>query len=127
LFRPYFVYLDAEVAKRKEIETAEARAKEMIQQAEQEARQKIESSLADASHIRTDARAAAESESKRILESAEQSAKEALAQGQEQVYREKTKIEAELKQKTLEIAFRLNEKLFEKPEAHRDFLSKIAK
>ena len=118
LFSPYLRHLDIEAKKRAELESESAKSKHIIEDAHAQATNIIDQSKLDAKLVASE-----------IVENARKEAAEitARAQADADVAHERKTMADELTKKVLDIAIKMNEKLFGKNETNVEFLKNNAK
>ena len=126
IFKPYMKYLEEETAKRALLEKKLADSDALVSNAREESEKIIDKARVDAKMIGAEIVENARKEWAEISASAQADADAARAKGFAQVEQERKAMKEELKGKVLDIALRLNEKLFAKNEGNVEFLKKNA-
>ena len=126
IFKPYMKYLEEETAKREELEQKLAHSDTLLSSAKEEAENIVDKARVDAKMIGSEIVENARKEGTEIAARAQADADAARAKGFSQVEQERKAMTEELKGKVLDIALKLNAKLFEKSDSHVDFLKKNA-
>ena len=125
-FKPYLKFLDEESAKRKDLESKLAESDSILANAKSDAEQIFDQARVDAKIVASEIIENARKEASEISAQASHDADAARSKWFAQVEYERKLMTEELKTKVLDIALKLNEKLFEKNEAHVEFLKKNA-
>lgn len=112
IFRPYMKYLEEETKKRAELEKQLAEAHSLLADAREEGEKIIDRAKVDAKIMGAEIVENARKEATEITARANADADSARSKGFAQVEQERKAIAEELKNKVLDIALRLNEKLF---------------
>lgn len=127
LFSPYIKKLDEEEADRQALAADIEKSDTMLSDA-QEASKKIEDdAMADANKKTKKIIENAELQAEDIRNQAKQDAEELRTKEVEALEQERKKIYAELKDKVLDVAIKMNEKIFTDKTSHADFLKKNIK
>lgn len=126
VFKPYLSILDEEEKKAREIEELHASSELLQKKAEEDAEATRAEAKETAKKIREESKSLAKQEASGILEHANQEADTLRAKGMSDIENERRALEAELQKKVVSVALKLNEKLFGKGEANREFVENIA-
>jgi F-type H+-transporting ATPase subunit b len=126
IFKPYMKYLEEETAKRAELESKLAESDSVLTGAKSEAEKIVDKARVDAKMMGAEIVENARKEWSEISARAQADADAARAKGFAQVEQERKAMAEELKGKVLDVALKLNQKLFDKNDANVDFLKKNA-
>ena len=126
-FVPYMHYLDEEAKKRKVLETEIAKSAHILTDAHNQATNIIDQSKVDAKLIASEIAENARKEAAEFIKKAHLDADEARAKGFDDIALERKMIVEELRSKVIDLALKMNEKLFAKNEANVEFLKIQAK
>lgn len=126
IFKPYMKFLEEETAKRTELEKKLAESDSILAKAKEESENIIDKARVEAKIMGAEIVENARKEGAEIAARAHADADAARAKGFAQVEQERKAMTEELKNKVLDVALKLNEKLFGKNEANVDFLKKNA-
>lgn len=127
LFKPYLIYIQAEEKKRLELESAHEKMEESKNEAKKEAKLILEEAKQDAEGIKKNAEWIAKKEASNIVEEAKNEAEKIKHKANLDIENEKKTLYAELKDKVLDVALKMNEKLFTKSDSNKDFITKALK
>ncbi len=127
LFKPYLAYLDEETEKREELERSHADAKSALEAAESEARGIIEAAKREGKEIRSEAKSLAKQESSLIAFEANKEADAIRAKAAADAENERRALESEMKDRVVEVALKINGKIFGKSDANAEFVKAAAK
>ncbi len=127
LFSPYLRHLDIEAKKRAELESESAKSKHIIEDAHAQATNIIDQSKLDAKLVASEIIENARKEAAEITARAQADADVARSKGFADVAHERKTMADELTKKVLDIAIKMNEKLFGKNETNVEFLKNNAK
>lgn len=127
LFKPYLGYIESEEKKRVELETAHSEMEELKKWAKSEAKQILDEAKKNALQIKANAENLAKDEADSILLEAKEEAQKIKSKANLDIENERKNLYSELKDKILDVALKLNEKLFTKSEANKDFIEKALK
>ena len=119
-------YLEAETQKRADLEKQLADANMILSQAKTESEEILAHAKKEAKTLGWEIVENAKKEASDVLAQANADAESARNKGFTQVELERKNMTEELKWKVLDIALKLNAKLFQKNEAHVEFLKKNA-
>lgn len=126
-FVPYMKYLDEEALKRKTLESKLAESDTILSEAKTDAEKIVDQSRVDAKIIASEIVENARKESSEIKQKAELDADAARSKGFSDVAHERKIMSEELKSKVIDIALKLNTKLFGKNDTNVEFLKENAK
>lgn len=126
-FVPYMSYLDEESKKRHTLETEIAKSAHILTDAHNQATNIIDQSKVDAKLIASEITENARKESVELLKKAHMDADAARARGFEDIALERKMIIDELRSKVIDVALKMNEKLFSKNDSNIEFLKAQAK
>ena len=126
IFKPYMKFLEEETAKRTELEKKLSESDAIRANAKEESENIIDKARVEAKIMGAEIVENARKEGAEIAARAHADADAARAKGFAQVEQERKAMTEELKTKVLDVALKLNEKLFGKNEANVDFLKKNA-
>lgn len=126
-FVPYMSYLDEEAKKRKALEAEIAKSAHILTDAHNQATNIIDQSKVDAKLIASEIAENARKDSVELIKRAHQDADAARAKGFDDIALERKMIVEELRSKVIDVALKMNEKLFEKNESNVEFLKVQAK
>jgi F-type H+-transporting ATPase subunit b len=126
-FVPYMHYLDEEAKKRKVLETEIAKSAHILTDAHNQATNIIDQSKVDAKLIASEIAENARKEAAEFIKKAHLDADAARAKGFDDIALERKMIVEELRSKVIDLALKMNEKLFAKNEANVEFLKIQAK
>ena len=121
-FVPYMHYLDEEAKKRKHLEAEIAKSTHILTDAHNQAANIIDQSKVDAKLIASEIAENARRESIELIKKAHIDADAARTKGFEDIALERKMIAEELRSKVINVALKMNEKLFAKNDANIDFL-----
>ena len=127
LFKPYLIYIQAEEKKRSELETAHDEMEETKKEAKKEAKLILESAKLDAESIKKNAEVIAKKEASNLVVDAKNEAEKIKHKATLDIDNERKTLYSELKNKVLDVALKMNEKLFTKSDANKDFIEKAIK
>ena len=127
LFVPYSRFLDEEAKKRKQLETEIAKSAHILTDAHNQATNIIDQSKVDAKLIASEIAENARKESAELIKRAHQDADAARSKWFDDIALERKMIAEELRLKVIDVALKMNEKLFAKNEANVEFLKVQAK
>lgn len=122
VFAPALAYLDKEAETRERVQSASRESEALRAQAEADAKALLESARLDAASIARQAQANAKQEAETLLSQARLDADATRKRAEADQERERAALEEALKAKTLDIALRLNGKLFGQGQNHQAFL-----
>lgn len=103
-------------------DNAEEEAKATLEEAEQEKEGILEAARKKANEIEQNAENLAKQNSKKALEKSEKEADFMLSSAKSQIEKEKLEMENNMKDKILDLALKLNAKLFKKEAVNKDFI-----
>ncbi len=126
-FVPYMSFLDEEAKKRKTLEAEIASSAHILTDAHNQAANIIDQSKVDAKLIASEIAENARRESVELIKKAHLDADAARAKGFDDIALERKTIVEELRSKVIDVALKMNEKLFAKNEANIEFLKTQAK
>lgn len=126
-FVPYMHYLDEEAKKRKHLEAEIAKSAHILTDAHNQATNIIDQSKVDAKLIASEIAENARKEAAELIKKAHLDADAARAKGFDDIALERKMIVEELRSKVIDVALKMNEKLFAKNEANVEFLKTQAK
>ncbi len=126
-FVPYMSYLDEEAKKRKHLEAEIAKSAHILTDAHNQATNIIDQAKVDAKLIASEIAENARKESVELIKKAHQDADAARAKWFDDIALERKMIVEELRSKVIDVALKMNEKLFEKNESNVEFLKVQAK
>ena len=127
LFKPYLAYLDAEADRRKKLEDELADLAGLRDRATTEITEMRRIATDEAKNIRTHAELMAKKEADTLLQRAKEEALTIKKRAEDEQNQNRLALERELQGRVLEIALSLNEKLFAKSLANREFLEEAGK
>ena len=127
LFKPYLAYIKAEEKKRQELERAHEEMELLKDEAKKEASEILKEAKKEASEIKKRSESIAKEEALEIVEEAKAEAGKIKNKAELDIENERKNLYAELKDKVLDVALKLNEKLFSKSDANKDFIEKALK
>ena len=126
-FVPYMHYLDEEAKKRKTLEAEIAKSANILTDAHNQATNIIDQSKVDAKLIAAEIAENARKDAVELIKKAHLDADAARAKGFDDIALERKMIVEELRTKVIDVALKMNEKLFAKNEANLEFLKIQAK
>jgi F-type H+-transporting ATPase subunit b len=126
-FVPYMKYLEEETLKRKELESKLALSDSILSTAKSDAEKIFDQARIDAKMTGSEIVENARKEASEIAARAQLDADAARTKGFADVAHERKVMSEELKTKVIDIALKLNTKLFGKSDSHVDFLKENAK
>jgi F-type H+-transporting ATPase subunit b len=126
IFKPYMKYLEEEAQKREELDSKLKQSESLLATAKSDAEKLFDQSKIDAKMVASEIVENARREASEIATQATIDADAARSKGFAQVEYERKTMTAELKWKVLDIALKLNAKLFDKNDANVEFLKKNA-
>ncbi len=126
-FVPYMHYLDEEAKKRKTLEAEIAKSANILTDAHNQATNIVDQSKVDAKLIASEIAENARKESVELIKKAHADADAARAKGFDDIALERKMIVEELRSKVIDVALKMNEKLFAKNESNVEFLKTQAK
>lgn len=123
-FVPYVKYLDEEARKRTELESKLAESEVLVKSAKDEASDIIEKAKVDAKMLASEIVDTAHKDAAEIAQRAARDAEVTRSKGFDDIAHERKALHTEMKTRVLDIALKLNAKLFSDPKAHKDFIEK---
>ena len=126
-FVPYMAYLDEEAKKRHTLEAEIAKSANILTDARNQAANIIDQSKVDAKLIASEIAENARKESIDLIKKAHADADAARAKGFDDIAFERKALVEELRSKVIDVALKMNEKLFTKNDANADFLKAQSK
>lgn len=126
-FVPYMQFLDEEAKKRKLLEAEIAKSAHILTDAHNQASNIIDQSKVDAKLIASEIAENARKEAVELIKKAHQDADAARTKWFDDIALERKMIIEELRSKVIDVALKMNEKLFEKNESNVEFLKVQAK
>jgi F-type H+-transporting ATPase subunit b len=126
-FVPYMAYLDEEAKKRRTLEAEIAKSAHILTDAHNQATNIVDQSKVDAKLIASEIAENARKESVELIKKAHADADAARSKGFDDIALERKMIIDELRSKVIDVALKMNEKLFAKNEANVEFLKAQAK
>lgn len=105
-------------------ENAEEEAREKLEEAQEEKENILAEARKKASEIEENAENLAKQNTKKSLEKSEKDADFMLSSARSQIDKEKLEMENSMKSKILDLALKLNSKIFKKDSANKDFIEK---
>lgn len=126
-FVPYMQFLDEEAKKRKALEAEIAKSANILTDAHNQAANIIDQSKVDAKLIASEIAENARKEAVELVKKAHLDADAARAKGFDDIALERKMIIEELRSKVIDVALKMNEKLFSSNEANIEFLKVQAK
>lgn len=127
LFKPYLGYIESEEKKRIELEKAHSEMEELKKWAKIEAKQIVDEAKKNAIEIKANAEDIANDEADSIISLAKDEAEKIKNKAALDIENERKNLYSELKDKVLDVALKLNEKLFSKSESNKSFIEKALK
>lgn len=127
VFKPYLSFIDSEIEARKSLEEKSQESDELLKRAQAEAAAIVEEAKSHAKQTREEARSLAKQEAALVLFEANKEADAVRAKGLADIENERIALENGLKSKVLDIAVKLNQKLFGDSKSHEALLEKFAK
>ncbi len=127
LFLPYLAHLDEETKKREELAQAHAEAQNAVEAAKNEAHRIIETAKQEGKSIRAESKSLAKQEASLITFEANKEADAIRAKAETDIGAERRAMEVEMKAKIVDVALKINEKIFGKSEANARFVESAAK
>lgn len=124
LFKPYLKYLTVEEKKRKELEEAHIKLNEIKDEAKKEAKDIVNEAKKESHFIKNEAWIIGKEEAKEIVDEAKSEAEKIKNKALLDIDNERKSMNESMKQNILEVALKLNEKLFSKNDANIDFIKK---
>jgi len=124
LFKPYLGYLKEEELKRKELEEAHSTMEELKKCAKVEAKWIIDDAKKEALTIKKQNEIVARQEATNLVEEAKNEATKIKSKAMQDIDNERKTLYSDLRDKVLDVALKLNEKLFTKSDANADFIKK---
>lgn len=121
-FKPYLSFLDEEAQKREKLELDIASSKHIVEGAQAEASKILDEARIDARNMANDIMENARKDADSIRAEAAKDAELARKQGFADVEFERKSLAEEMRQKVLQVAIKMNEKIFGKNEANEEFL-----
>ena len=122
LFKPYLKYLTTEEKKRKELEEAHVKLSEIKADALKEAKDIVDDAKKESHFIKDEAAEIAKEEALEIVNWAKDEADKIKVKAHLDIDNERKALYSDLKDKVLEVALRINEKLFSKSDVNADFI-----
>ncbi len=126
-FVPYMAYLDEEAKKRRTLEAELAKSVNILTDAHNQAANIVDQSKVDAKLIASEIAENARKESVELIKRAHADADAARSKGFDDIALERKMIVEELRSKVIDVALKMNEKLFAKNESNVEFLKTQAK
>lgn len=127
IFKPYLAYIDEVNKKREEFESNAAAAARIISEARHEADGIVASARSEAKQMASESESIAKKEAANIVAHANEEATLIKAKAESDIESERKHLEIEMQSRVLDIALKLNEKLFGKSEANALFLKQAMK
>ncbi|EKE26242.1 MAG: hypothetical protein ACD_4C00357G0001 [uncultured bacterium (gcode 4)] len=124
LFKPYLKYLHAEELKRKELEEAHTKLHDIKDEAKKEAKQIVDDAKKESQFIKAQWEMLAKEETIWIINEAKEEAEKIKSKALLDIENERKSMNAWMKEKILEVALKLNSKIFSKNDANIDFIKK---
>ncbi|MDD2487402.1 MAG: ATP synthase F0 subunit B [Candidatus Gracilibacteria bacterium] len=124
LFKPYLKYLTSEEKKRRELEEAHIILHDIKDEAKKEARDIIDEAKKESHFIKNEAGIIAKEEAKEIVDEAKDEAEKIKHKAMLDIENERKSMNESMREKILEVALKLNQKLFSKSDANVDFIKK---
>lgn len=125
-FRPYLAFLDKEREQRRMLEESLKNSEKIVEDARIESKKIIDEAKSEAKTLSIQILETAKSEAKSMNEKAQSEVNLMKTQALSELYNERNALERELQARVLDVALKLNEKLFTSSEANQDFLKKQA-
>ncbi len=125
-FVPYIKFLDEEAMKRKDLEEKLAKSDALLSEAKNDAEKILDQSRVDARMVASEIVENSRKEAREIEERAQRDADVARTKWFADVALEHKLMAEELKKKVLDIALKMNAKLFSSSDVNADFLKKNA-
>lgn len=122
LFKPYLAVLDAEAEKREQLEKDSTESARLLENAQSEADALLETARRDAKKTASDIIDGAHRDAAAIQAEAQRDAEAARKQGFADIAHERKVLHEEMQKRVLDVAVKMNEKLFGKDEAQTAFL-----
>ncbi len=126
IFKPYMKYLEEETARRKELESKLAESDSILSTAKDNAEKIFDQARVDAKMVGSEIVENARREASEIAARASLDADAARSKGFADVDHERKIMSEELKSKVIDIALKMNTKLFGKNDTHVSFLKENA-
>jgi F-type H+-transporting ATPase subunit b len=125
-FIPYMKYLDEEVHKRQQMEEQLSKSEHILEQARNQADNIIDQAKVDAKMVAIEITENARKEAAELVARAQLDADAARSKGFADIAHERKMILEELRGRVVDIALRMNEKLFGKNETNTAFIKQSA-
>lgn len=127
VFRPYLAHIDEQTRKQAELEENIRAADHIISKARKEADEIADAAKKEAKEIVAQSESLAKKEASTIVAGARTEVEQMKAKAELDIANERKSLEVAMQDRVLDIALRLNEKLFGKKEANADFIKQAMK
>lgn len=122
LFKPYLIYLKKEEQKREEFEQSHMQMEKLISDAKHEAELVLSNAIKEMDVIRKQWELVAHKEAENLIEKARNEASMIKNKALLDIENERKTLYSDLKNKLLDVALKINQKLFSKSETNIDFI-----
>lgn len=124
VFKPYLAYLDEWEAKQKKVREDYNNAESILEEKKREGDKMLEDARMKGNSVIEEAENMANSKKDKILFEAETQAKESLELSRKWIENERQSMLSDIKDNVVDMALRLNHKLFKDEKTSKDFLNK---
>jgi len=124
VLKPYLAYLDTESERREKLENDYKNIETLHKNAQSQADEALNEARKKAHEIEKNAETLARKKSQSILEHAQGDAKNIKASALGEIEKERLSMEQSMRDKVLDLALKLNGKLFDKEAVNKDFFEK---
>jgi len=124
IFKPYLKYLDEEADKREKLENDYRNIDKLNREAEEKRDEILKEAKNKADNIIVDAEVLAKKKASAILEKAESDAKSIITSAQNKIEKERQAMFNQIKNRVVDLALKINAKLFDKEQVNKDFVEK---
>ncbi len=124
VFKPYLAYLDEWEAKQEKVQEDYNNAEKILEEKRQQWDKMLENARMKWNLLIEESETLAKQKKEKILLDAETEAQNAVNAGQKQIEQERRWMLSDMKENVMNLALKLNEKLFQDEKASKDFMKK---
>lgn len=124
VFKPYLAYLDEWEAKQKKVQEDYNNAEGILEEKRLEGEKILEDARSKGNTLIEEAENLAKGKGEKIVSDAEKSAQEMKSSAQAAIEKERASMLSGIKEKVIDMALKLNGKLFKEEKASKDFMEK---
>lgn len=124
VFKPYLAYLDEWEAKQKKVQEDYKNADAIIEEKQKQGDKMLEDARQKGNKLIEEAEALAKSKKQKIVSEAETAAQETKDLAQAEIQKERNSMLSDMKGNVIDMALRLNKKLFGEENVSREYLEK---